>query len=64
MNYNGIDIEARDFPGTLQGYIAFCIAFAANTHCCDKEAAVELLMHEAENIIERVKIGKPPETAA
>ena len=60
FDYHGVEISAADFPKTLQGWVAFSIAFAHNTHCRDKDAAMELLMHEADKIIEQVKTGKAP----
>ena len=58
--YNGVELSARDFSRDLKGWIAFTIAFANATHCRDKEAALELLTHEAERIIEACKQGTPP----
>ena len=60
FDYNGIELSADDFPRDLQGWVAFSIAFAANTKCRDKAATMDLLLHEAERIIEQVKIGKAP----
>lgn len=60
MIVNGVELSASDFPRTLEGWVAFSIAFANNTHCRDKEAAVELYLYEAERIIAQVKTGKAP----
>ena len=60
MDYHGVELAASDFPRTLEGWVAFSIAFAWNTRCRDKQAAVELLMSEAESIIRQVKEGKAP----
>ena len=60
MDIHGVELSAADFPKDLQGYIAFSIAMACNTRCRDGQALKELLMSEAENIIERCRIGKPP----
>lgn len=60
FNYNGVELSAADFPKTLQGWVAFSIAFAGNTRCRDNEAAVELLMHEAQSIINQVEKGTAP----
>ncbi len=60
FEYNGIYLSADDFPDNLKGWVAFSIAFVANTRCRDKEAALELLLYEAEKIIEQVKTGKAP----
>ncbi len=55
FDFHGVEISPSDFPRTLQGWVAYSIAFAHNTHCRDKAAALDLLMHEAEQIIERVR---------
>ena len=55
FNYHGVDLSVSDFPRTLAGWVAFSIAFDRNVQCCDKEAAMELLIHEAEQIINRVR---------
>lgn len=56
IKYHGIDIESQDFPEDLCGYVAFSIAFAWNTHCRDKNAAIELLLYEANGIIQKVML--------
>jgi len=56
INYHGINLEAQDFPEDLRGYIAFSIAFAWNTRCRDKSCAVELLLCESDNIIQKVML--------
>lgn len=60
FNYHGVELSASDFPRDLKGWIAFSIAMAFNTRCRDKEAALELLMYEADKIIDQVKTGKAP----
>ena len=60
FDYHGIPLSASDFSRDLKGWVAFSILFAANTHCRDKEAALELLNYEAEKIIEQVKTGNAP----
>jgi len=52
---NGIELTAADFPRTLEGWVAFSIAFAAATHCKDKAAALTLLRHEARGLMQRVR---------
>lgn len=61
FDYNGHEICADDFPRDLRGWVAFSIAFAANTRCANKTGQLELLLHEADSIIEQVKTGKAPE---
>ncbi|NQT17910.1 MAG: hypothetical protein HQ582_34480 [Planctomycetes bacterium] len=61
FTFQGIQLSAADFPRDLAGWVAFSIAYAGTTGCRDKEAAIELLMYEAEKIIEQVAAGKPPE---
>lgn len=61
FDYHGVELSSSDFPRDLRGWVAFSIAFAWNTRCRDKEAALELLLHEADNIIGQVKTGKVPE---
>ena len=60
FNFNGVPIYRSDFTNDLKGYVAFSIAFANVVKCRDREAALELLNHEAEKIIEQVKSGKAP----
>jgi len=60
FDYHGVEISPSDFPKNLRGWVAFSIAFAHNTRCRDKDAALELLMYEADKIIEQVKTGKAP----
>jgi len=60
IDYHGVDISGADFPRDLRGWIAFSIAFAFNTRCRDKTAAIDLLLHEADKIIDAVHEGKPP----
>lgn len=60
FDFNGLQMSASDFPRTLQGWLAFSIAFAAATQCKDKEAALELLLHTADDVIEKVKEGRVP----
>ncbi len=60
FQYHAIELTAADFPKDLRGWVAFSIAMAAATHCRDKEAAMELLLHEADKIIEQVKTGEAP----
>lgn len=54
MNYHGVELCRDDFGDDLRDVIAFTLAFVANTHCRDKAAALELLYHEADRIIELV----------
>jgi len=61
FDYHGVQLSSSDFSRDLRGWVAFSIAFAFNTRCHDKDAALELLMHEADNIIDQVKTGKAPE---
>lgn len=60
IDWHGVELSADDFDRTLQGWVAFSIAFTASTWCRDKQAALELLNHEAAKIIEQVKEGKAP----
>jgi len=60
FDYHGVELSPSDFPRDLQGWVAFSIAMAFNTRCRDKDAALELLLHEADKIIEQVKTGKAP----
>lgn len=60
FDYHGIELTAADFEHSLKGWVAFNIAMAFNTRCRDKEAALELLNHAADEIIEQVKKGKAP----
>jgi len=60
FDYHGVEMSAADFPRDLRGWVAFSIAFAFNTRCRDKEAALELLLHEADKIIEQVNTGDAP----
>ena len=48
-------ISASDFPRDLRGWVALSIVFAHNTHCKDRDAALELLLYEADRIIEQVR---------
>lgn len=57
FSFNGVMLSVADFPNTLEGYIAFSIAFANNVRCANKEAAIELLLHEAGELIEKVRDG-------
>ena len=61
FNFNGVHLTVSDFPRTLQGWVAFSIAFIQAVHPSSKEAALELLMHEAEQIIKQVEKGEAPE---
>lgn len=61
ISFNGVYLSRSDFGNSIQDYIAFSIAFACDTHCRDKEAALELLQYEAEKLIEVVKAGKTPD---
>lgn len=58
FDYNGVEMCGADFPRDLRGWVAFSIAFAAATHCRDKQAALELLLHEADNIVEKVDAAR------
>ena len=58
FQFGGVYLNREDFDNSLRDYIAFSIAFAANTQCRDKDAALELLRYEAARIIECVKAGK------
>ena len=60
FDFNGVGLSASDFPRTLQGWVAYSIAFAGSTMCANKEKALELLMYEAERIIEQVESGAAP----
>lgn len=60
VDYHGIDLSVSDFPNDLRGWVAYSIAFAANTHCGNKSAALKLLLMEADDIIAQVKTGKAP----
>jgi hypothetical protein len=60
LDYHGILLSPSDFSRDLKGWVAFSIAFTASTQCRDKKAALELLTHEAEEIIKQVKTGKAP----
>ena len=52
FTFNGIELNRGDFDESLRDYIAYSIAFCCAADCRDKEAALELLRHEADNIIE------------
>ena len=60
IDFHGVPLSASDFPHDLRGWIAFTILFASNTTCGNREAAIELLLYEADKIIEHVKEGAPP----
>ena len=56
---NGIEVSPSDFPKDLRGWVAYSVAFIANTHCSDKEAMLELYLHEADSIITRIQSETP-----
>ena len=60
IDYHGVELSASDFSRDLRGWVAFSIAYAFNTRCRDKSAALELLLHEADKIIEQVEKGVAP----
>lgn len=47
----GAGLAAGDFPPTIAGAVAWQIASTCNTLCRDKEAAVEMFVATAEQII-------------
>ena len=60
IDYHGVEMSVSDFPRDLRGWVAFSILYAHNTRCRDKDAARDLLLHDADKIIEQVKTGKAP----
>lgn len=55
MNYNGIQLERADFGNDLRDKIAFDVAFYGGVTCSTKKAALEMLYHAADQIIEQIK---------
>ena len=55
LSFNNIDLSREDFPDTLQGWVAFSIVFASGVQCADKNAALEYLFEEADEIIQRIQ---------
>jgi hypothetical protein len=53
IRFGGVELTRADFDKSFRDYVAFSIAFAANTGCRDKEAALELLRYEADSLIEK-----------
>ena len=63
FDYNGVELSRSDFGNGPRDYVAFSIAFAHATFCRDKEAALELLYHEADKVIEFINdLDKTQET--
>jgi len=60
IDFRGVELSVRDFPRTLQGWVAFTIAFSGNVACRNKAAAMKVLLSQAEAIIEQVKTGEAP----
>ena len=60
-NYNGIELSRSDFGTDLRSWVAFSIAMAAATTSADKDAALDLLYREADNIITRVRVEEVKE---
>ena len=58
--FGGVELSAADFPRDARGYIAFSIAFANATGCRDKDAALELLLYEADKLINVATTGMVP----
>lgn len=54
FEWNGFDFGRADFGNDLRDWIAFSLALLASTGCRDKEAALQLLYHEADSIIAKV----------
>ena len=55
MDYNGVEISRADFGSTLRDKIAFDICFYSGIGCKDRKAALNMLRHAAESIIEQVR---------
>lgn len=59
---NSIPLSRKDFNDCLVDRVAFDIAFASAVLCRDKEALLELLRQNAQEIIDRVR-NTPEETS-
>jgi hypothetical protein len=51
FQYGGHFFNREDFGRTLRDWVAFSIAFASGVACRDKQAALDLLRHEADSIL-------------
>ena len=61
MQVNGVEVLISDFNRNdkdLRDWIAYSIASVANTLCRDKDALLELLYYEADEIIKRCVVGQ------
>lgn len=52
---NDVELSRSDFADTLTDRVAFDIAFASAVRCSDKDALLDLLRHNAQEIIDRVR---------
>lgn len=57
FRWNDIELSRDDFDNSLRDWVAFTIAFLANTQCSDKEVALDLLRYDADSIINKVREG-------
>lgn len=60
FNFSDIELSPTDFPRDLRGWVAYSIAYVGAVRSGDKEAALELLLYEADKIIQQVRTGKAP----
>ena len=59
VGFSGIFLDELKALGELRGWVAFSILGFAETSCRDKEARMDLLVHETDQIIDYVLRNRP-----
>lgn len=60
MNYGGQEIGRSDFGSELRDKVAYDICFYSGVGCSNKEAALKMLYHAADTIIEQIQPNRNP----